>query len=67
MKYELETNVNLVNFGQKRIEISFNENLDKGFVKNLSTKLFDWTHQRWIINLSKKNGEQTQKQKNHLH
>ncbi len=67
LKYELETNVNLVNFGQKRIEISFNENLDKGFVKNLSTKLFDWTHQRWIITLSKKNGEPTQKQKNQLH
>ena len=67
LKYELETNVNLVNFGQKRIEISFNENLDKDFVKNLSTKLFDWTNQRWIITLSKKNGEPTSKQKNQLH
>ena len=37
LKYELETNVNLVNFEKQRIEISFNENLDKDFVKNLST------------------------------
>ena len=27
IKYELENNVNLVNFEQNRIEISFNENL----------------------------------------
>ena len=67
LKYELETNVNLVNFEKQRIEISFNENLDKDFVKNLSTKLFDWTNQRWIITLSKKSGEPTRKQKNQLH
>ena len=66
LRYELETNVNLVNFEKQRIEISFNENLDKNFVKDLSTKLFDWTNQRWIITLSKKNGEPTKKQKNQL-
>ena len=66
LRYELETNVNLVNFEKQRIEISFNENLDKNFVKDLSTKLFDWTNQRWIITLSKKNGEPTKKQINQL-
>ena len=66
LRYELETNVNLVNFEKQRIEISFNENLDKNFVKDLSTKLFDWTNQRWIITFSKKNGEPTKKQINQL-
>ena len=62
LKYELETNVNLVSFEDQRIEISFNENLDKDFVKDLSTKLFGWTNKRWIITLSKKNGTLTKKQ-----
>jgi len=62
LKYELETNVNLVSFEDQRIEISFNENLDKDFVKDLSTKLFGWTNKRWIITLSKKNGALTKKQ-----
>ena len=62
LKYELETNVNLVSFEDQRIEISFNENLDKDFVKDLSAKLFGWTDKRWIITLSKKNGTLTKKQ-----
>ena len=62
LKYELETNVNLVSFEDQRIEISFNENLDQDFVKDLSTKLFGWTNKRWIITLSKKNGTLTKKQ-----
>ena len=62
LKYELETNVNLVSFEDQRIEISFNENLDKDFVKDLSTKLFGWTNKRWIITLSKKSGTLTKKQ-----
>ena len=40
LKYELEKNVNLVKFENNRIEISFNESLDKDFVKDLSLKLF---------------------------
>ena len=39
LKYELEKNVNLVNFEKNRIEISFNDNLEKNFVKDLSIKL----------------------------
>ena len=57
LKYELEKNVNLVGFEKNRIEISFNDNLDKNFVKDLSLKLFEWTNQRWIITFSKKKGE----------
>ena len=40
LKYELENNVNLVNFEKNRIEISFNDNLDKNFVKDLSFETF---------------------------
>ena len=57
LKYELEKNVNLVKFENGRIEISFNDNLDKDFVKDLSTKLLEWTNQRWIISFSKIKGE----------
>ena len=63
LKYELEKNVNLVKFENGRIEISFNDNLDKNFVKDLSTKLFDWTEKRWIISFSKKPGDISIKEK----
>jgi len=64
LKYELETNVNLVSFENQRIEISFNEKLDKEFIKNLSSKLYEWTKNRWIISLSKKSGKPSKKEKN---
>lgn len=59
LKYDLEKNVNLVKFSNGQIECSFNENIDKNFIKNLSTKLFDWTGKRWIITLSKEKGQPT--------
>ncbi len=62
LKYELETNVNLVSFSLQKIEISFNENLNKNFVKDLSAKLYEWTNLRWIIAFSKKKGKETKKQ-----
>ncbi len=57
LKFELEKNVNLVKFEKNRIEISFNDSLDKDFVKDLSTKLFEWTKKRWIITFSKSKGD----------
>ena len=63
LKYELEKNVNLVKFEKNRIEISFNENLDKNFVKDLSSKLFEWTDERWLITLTKSKGEMSIKEK----
>jgi DNA polymerase-3 subunit gamma/tau len=57
LKYELEKNVNLVSFENNRMEISFNDNLDKNFVKDLSLKLFEWTSERWIITFSKTKGD----------
>tara|TARA_B100000963_G_C22600593_1_gene660043 strand:+ start:60 stop:1739 length:1680 start_codon:yes stop_codon:yes gene_type:complete len=62
LKYELENNVNLISFKQNNIEISFNENLNKNFIKNLTQKLLDWTGERWIILLSKKSGSKTIKE-----
>jgi DNA polymerase-3 subunit gamma/tau len=63
LKYELEKNVNLVKFERNRIEISFNDNLNKDFVKDLSSKLFEWTNERWIITFSKSKGEMSIKEK----
>tara|TARA_B100000989_G_scaffold66361_1_gene46149 strand:+ start:51 stop:1688 length:1638 start_codon:yes stop_codon:yes gene_type:complete len=63
LKYELEKNVNLVKFEKNMIEISFNENLDKNFVKELSIKLFEWTGERWIISFSQLKGEISVKEK----
>ena len=62
LKYELEKNVNLVSFENQRIEISFNEDLDKDFIKNLSLKLYEWTNNRWIITLSKTKGQLSKKE-----
>ena len=62
LKYELEKNVNLVNFNRCRIEISFNDDLDKDFIKILSTKLYEWTNERWIITLSKEKGAPSKKE-----
>ncbi len=63
LKYELEKNVNLVKFEKNMIEISFNENLDKNFVKDLSLKLFDWTGERWIISFSQLKGDVSMREK----
>ena len=59
LKYDLENNVNLIKFSDKKIDISFNQNLDKNFVRNLSEKLLEWTGSRWVITLSKQKGQKT--------
>jgi len=59
LKYDLEKNVNLVKFSEGKIDISFNENLDKNFVRNLSERLLEWTGKRWVITLTKKVGQET--------
>ena len=53
LKFDLERNVKLVSFNKGKIDISFNENLNKNFIKNLTEKLLLWTGERWIISLSK--------------
>ena len=59
LKYDLEKNVNLVKFSKGKIDISFNENLDKNFVRNLSERLLEWTGVRWVITLTKDEGQKT--------
>ena len=53
LKYDLERNVKLSKFEDGKIEMNFNENLNKNFIKKLSQNLFKWTGKRWIISLSK--------------
>ena len=59
LKYDLENNVNLIKFSEGKIDISFNQNLDKNFVRNLSEMLLKWTGNRWMITLSKEIGQKT--------
>ncbi len=59
IKYELENNLRLVSFKDQKIEISFNSNLEKTFVKELTAKLLEWTNKRWIIAFSKEQGSPT--------
>ena len=66
LKYELVNNVNLVHFENGRIEISVNEKLEKDFIKILSSKLLEWTKERWMISLSSKLGEKSKKESNEI-
>ncbi len=59
LKYDLERNVKLVSFKKGKIDISFNEKLNKKFIKVLTEKLLSWTGERWIISLSKETGAKT--------
>ena len=59
LKYDLERNVKLVSFNRGKIDISFNEKLNKNFIKVLTEKLLLWTGERWIISLSKNDGAKT--------
>ena len=64
MKFDLERNVKLVSFNKGKIDISFNEKLNKNFIKNLTEKLLSWTGERWIISLSKNNEAKSVYEKN---
>ena len=71
LKYDLERNVKLVSFNKGKINICFNESLNKNFIKNLTEKLYKWTGERWIITLSKNTEakslyEKNQESKNNL-
>ena len=59
LKYDLERNVRVVSFVPGKINITFNEKLNKNFIKILTEKLLKWTGERWIISLSKEEGEKT--------
>ena len=59
LKFDLERNVKLVSFSKGKIDIEFNEKLNKNFIKTLTDKLLVWTGERWIISLSKNTGSKT--------
>ena len=61
-KYEMENNLKLVSFENQKIEISFNSNLDKSFVKELSAKLLEWTKKKMDYIFFKKKGLPTIKE-----
>ena len=61
IKFDLERNVKLIKFEKWKIDINFNEKLNKNFIKKLSQSLLKWTNKRWIISLSKKKGLITKK------
>ncbi len=63
LKYDLERNVRLINFEDGKMDINFNENLNKNFIKKLSQSLYNWTGKRWIISLSKAQNSKTYHQK----
>jgi DNA polymerase-3 subunit gamma/tau len=59
LKFDLERNVRVVNFNKGKINITFNEKLNKNFIKILTEKLLKWTGERWMISLSKEEGTKT--------
>ncbi len=64
LKFDLERNVKLLSFNKGKIDISFNEKLNKNFIKDLTEKLLFWTGDRWIISLSKNNNAKSLYEKN---
>ena len=54
----------LVSFNKGTIDISFNDKLNKNFIKNLTEKLLKWTGERWIISLSQNKEVKSEYEKN---
>ena len=63
LNFDLERNVRLVSFKHGKIEISFNEKLNKNFIKLLTEKLLNWTGNRWVISFTQKSGQMTSHEK----
>mgnify|MGYP001442869691 CR=1 FL=1 len=63
LKFDIERHMKLVSFDIGKIEIGFNDKLNKNFIKNLTEKLSLWTGERWIISLSKKNADKSFQEK----
>ena len=59
LKYDLERNVKLIKFSEGKIDINFDENIGKNFVRNLTEKLLKWTGKRWLITFTKSTDQKT--------
>ena len=59
LKFDLERNVRLVKFSEGKLILNSMKNYQKNFIKNLTSRLLEWTGNRWIITLSKSKGDQT--------
>ena len=58
LKKFLQEDVRLVSFEKGNIDINVPEGQDE-IIKELIAKLYDWSNQRWIINVSEKKGDET--------
>jgi len=58
LKKFLQEDVRLVSFESGHIDINVDEGNEE-IIKDLIAKLYEWTEQRWIINVSTKRGEDT--------
>ncbi|MGD9868151.1 MAG: DNA polymerase III subunit gamma/tau [Hyphomicrobiales bacterium] len=56
---DLERFVRPVRFREGHIDISLVDNAPRGLVNDLSTRLNDWTGERWIVSVSDEAGEKT--------
>ena len=59
MKLALERDVRLVRCEDGQLEIALEQNAAKGLVHDLQRKLIQWTGKRWIVVVSKEQGEPT--------
>ena len=59
MKLALERDVRLVHCEDGQLEIALEQSAAKGLVHELQRKLSDWTGRRWIVVVSKEQGEPT--------
>ncbi len=58
-KMALERDVRLVRFEDGKLEIAVMPSAPKGLVHELQQKLSTWTNRRWIVVISKEQGERT--------
>ncbi|SON58374.1 DNA polymerase III subunit gamma/tau [Hartmannibacter diazotrophicus] len=63
VKFALERNVRLVNFEDGRIEINPLPGANPNLAGDLGRKLTDWTGKRWIVTVSREEGEATIQEK----
>jgi DNA polymerase-3 subunit gamma/tau len=59
LKSELEHSAHLVTFRQGHIELRLQDNVSGKLANDLGRKLSQWTGERWIVVLSREEGEET--------